>query len=272
MTEPVVAVVADPAPAPVVPVVPAVTSVESAPADPVVLETPAPAVEEEKVSPKTVEELKTQRRKRQEAEKEVAYLRGKLEGRGAEPPPVPEVVPSAPAVPKLDQFETYEQYEAAKDEYLLSQAEHRVGLKYQAEQQRQKVVAIEQTFQGRMEAAIKEDPALAELMQDRTLPISVAMLPTLKESDVAPQLIRWLDQNRDEGRRIAQLSPLQAAREIGALEAKIKFTPVPEPPRRVSSAPEPVNPVSPSSPTSVDEAELPMEEYHKRRTKKIFGR
>jgi hypothetical protein len=64
---------------------------------------------------------------------------------------------------------------------------------------------------------------------------------------------------------------MQAAREMGILEAKLSFVPVVEPPKRVSTAPEPVKTVTPTSAAVVDEDSLPMEEYHKRRTQQEYG-
>jgi hypothetical protein len=58
---------------------------------------------------------------------------------------------------------------------------------------------------------------------------------------------------------------------MGMVEAKIGFAPVVEPPKRVSSAPEPVKAVATTSSAVVDEDTLPMEEYHKRRTQQNYG-
>lgn len=254
-TEPTEAVVADPAPAPVVD-------------DPETIEEPQGA----KPS-KVVSELIAQRKKRQDAEREAAYWKGLAEGRGKpEPPKIDSPAgPTVPVAPKLDQFETYEQYETAKDEYLVQLAEHRVAARYLQNEQRKAVETVDQAFQKRIDTAVKDDPTLVDVMQDPTLPISVHMIPVLKESENAPKLLRWLDQNRDEARRIANLPPLQAARAMGILEARISFAPVAEPPRRVSSAPEPVKPVTTTSPSVVDEDNLSMEEYHKRRTQQQYG-
>jgi hypothetical protein len=262
------AVVADPAPATETPAVTA----DPAPA-PVTEDQGQPDEPQTEKPSKVVSELIAQRKKRQDAEREAAYWKGVAEGRGKQETPVvqPPSAPVAPVAPKLDQFETYEQYETAKDEYLLQTAEHRAMQRIQAAQAAQTVQTAEQTFQKRIDAAVKEDPSLVDVLRDPTLPISVHMIPVLKESENAPKLLRWLDQNRDEARRIATLPPMQAAREMGILEAKISFAPVVEPPKRVSSAPEPVKPVASTSSATVDEDALPMEEYHKRRTQQQYG-
>ena len=265
------AVVADPAPA-TEPVAPAVIA-DPAPApvadDPETIEDPQGA----KPS-KVVGELIAQRKKRQDAEREVAYWKGVAEGRGKQDvaPATPDTPSGPPAAPKLDQFETYEQYETAKDKYLVGLAKHEVIAEYVQNEQRKVAATAEQAFQKRIADAAKDDPTLVDVLNDPTLPISVHMAPLLKESENAPKVLRWLDQHRDDARRIATLPPMQAAREMGILEARLSFVPSVEPPKKVSSAPEPVKAVTPTSAAVVDEDSLPMEEYHKRRTAKLTGR
>lgn len=266
------AVVADPAPAttPVTPVTPAVVA-DPAPAP--VADDPGTIEDEQGAKPsKVVSELIAQRKKRQDAERDAAYWKGVAEGR-VKPEVVPEVPPSPGSLvaPKLDQFETYDQYETAKDEYLLQTAEGRAMQRLQVAKQQEAAQIVEQTFQKRIDAAVKEDPSLVDVLRDTTLPISIHMIPILKESENAPKLLRWLDQNRDEARRIANLLPMQAAREMGIIEAKISFAPKPEPVRVVSAAPEPVRTVTSTSSAVVDEDSLSMTEYHKRRTQQMTG-
>jgi hypothetical protein len=270
---------AAPAPAPVVaPVADPPAADPAAPAEPAA---PAPApVEDSEENPKpskAVSELIAQRKKRQAAEQEAAYWKGVAEGRTkpAEPAspaaPAPVEPTGPPVAPKLDQFETYEQYEAAKDAFLIAKAKYDFRQEQQAEQQRQAAISARQKFDARIDAAAKEDPALLDVLADKTIPISPVMASLIMESEVSPQLIRWANANRDAAMKIAMLPPLQAARELGIIEAQIKFTPKPEPVKRVSAAPEPVTPVAPSSPATVDEADLPMDEYFRRRAPKIFG-
>jgi hypothetical protein len=263
------AVVADPAPA----IVPDPSAVVADPAPAPVVDDQGPIEDPQGAKPsKVVAELIAQRKKRQDAEREAAYWKGMAEGRGKPEPSAPAAPASTTlAAPKLDQYETYEQYETAKDEYLVQLAESRVAARFKESQQREQAATVEQTFQKRIDAAVKDDPSLVDVLRDPTLPISTHMIPVLKESENAPKLLRWLDQNREEARRIASLPPMQAAREMGIVEAKILFAPVTEVPRRVSSAPEPVKTVTPTSSAIVDEDMLPMEEYHKRRTAKLLG-
>jgi hypothetical protein len=220
--------------------------------------------------PKAVKELKAQRKKRQDAEKEAAYWKGVAEAKQ----PVQQAV-QAPVqqlqVPKLEDFEDYESYEAAKEDYLISKAEERAAAKIQQQQMQQRMIQQHTAFQERLSAAVEEDPEIAEYVNDRSLTISNPMLEVIRESEVAPQLIKYLGQNRKEAQKIYNMSPLAAARELGKLEERMIAKPKPEV-KRVSAAPKPIQPVTLSGSSSVDEASLSMEEWARRRNEAQYGR
>jgi hypothetical protein len=58
---------------------------------------------------------------------------------------------------------------------------------------------------------------------------------------VGPEILYHLGQNPAEAKRIAQLSPLSQAKEIGKLEDKLSSNP---PAKKTSSAPAPISPVN----------------------------
>ncbi len=265
------------------PVVPAVET-GSAPAT----ETPVtPAVEAgsapaaEPGPPSAVDELRAQRKRRQEAEREAAYWRGVAEA-GGKKPEVPAATPAdpyaAPPVrPPLEPFEgDIARFEEADRRWVINQAKYEMAQEFrtatQAEARRTAQQTAEQQFQARIATAAEEDPQILDILNDPTLPLSEAMAPTIKESEAAPQLLRWLSQNRKEAFRIAQLNPLAAARELGKIEAQLALVPKPEPPRQVSAAPEPIRIVSPVSSATIDEDNLSMAEYHRRETLRMLGK
>lgn len=228
---------------------------------------------------KVVEELKAQRRKRQEAEREAAYWRGVAEagGRRVEEEPAPKrevpIGPVPPVAPKLDDFETYEQYEAAKDEFLVKRAKYEIMVDQQVAARQREAETVQERFRRQIDEAAARDPQLYTILSDTTLPISKAMAPVIQESDMAPDVLRWLHRNRAEAAKIAQLTPLQAARAIGQIEATLKATPKPSEPKRVSTAPEPVRAVKTADTNAlVDEDNLPMDEYYKRYNQRRFAK
>lgn len=224
---------------------------------------------------KAVKELIAQRKKRQQAEQEAAYWKGVAEGRGTkqEPTiqvPVKQELPSRP--PHQDNFETFEEYEEARASYVLNKAKEEIRRELVENQRIQQENQLVRTFQERMEAAAKDDPTIIDIQNDTTLHISDAMAFVIKQSEEAPHILKWLDQNRDESKRISSLHPIMAAKELGKIEDSIKKKPTPKPPPKVSAAPEPIKTVTPSGSPSTDEDKLPLDEWIRRRNEAQFKR
>lgn len=261
--------------APVTVEVPAVNT-ESAPVEvPVAENTEVQGAEPSKA----VKDLIDQRKKRQAAERDAAYWKGRHDALSADGKPaaqqvapVVDVSPSL-AAPKLDDFTSFEAYEQAKDEYLLAKAEQRVAQKFLQNKEAEQVKAVQTTYNERLLQAAKTDPGIVDIANDPTLPVSPAMAPILFESEHAPQLLRYFHDHREEATRIAMLSPMQAARAMGMLEAGIKSAvrQVVTPPR-VSAAPAPISTVASPAGGLVDEDNLPLSQWIARRNKVEFGR
>ena len=225
-----------------------------------------------------IKQLAAQRKAEQEArikaEREAAYYRGLSEARGGETPKPQVTQPQEvqPVAPEFDQFETLEEYERAKDEYLVQLAEYRIAKRYVEHQKQQAEQAIQQQFTQRIDEAAAADPSLRDILNDPTLPVSKDMVQVLQHSELSPQILKWIHNNRAEAQKIMRMPLVLAAKELGAIEARIKAAPKPEPPKRVSAAPEPIQALTPASPAVVDDEDLPMEEYYRRRTKQMYGR
>jgi len=73
------------------------------------------------------------------------------------------------------------------------------------------------------------------------LPVTDVMAQTIQSSDNGPDVIYWLGSNPKEAGRIAALSPIMQAREIGRIEAKLAASP---PIKKTSNAPAPINPIA----------------------------
>ncbi len=79
-------------------------------------------------------------------------------------------------------------------------------------------------------------PDFDQVAHSASVPYSQAMLQLVQESDLGPEIAYHLGKNPHEADRIARLSPLSAAREIGRLESRFAS----KAPPKVSSAPPPV--------------------------------
>ena len=67
------------------------------------------------------------------------------------------------------------------------------------------------------------------------------MAQTIQATENGPDVIYYLGSNPKEAERIARLSPLLQAREIGKIEAKLGANP---PAKKTSTAPAPIAPVT----------------------------
>jgi hypothetical protein len=243
---------------------------------------------------KAVKELIAQRKKRQEAERDAAYWRGIAEGRGHKQEPVKQEVqsgpiygtdgnvypePVAPVKPDINKFDDYTQYqiaesayEQAKEEYLVQKAEWRIGQRVESFNKKQQEQTVQQKFNATIEKAASTDPSIYDIVNDGTLPVSKAMVPLIQTSEYAPQILKYLHNNRKDGMRIAALPPMMAAKELGAIEARIAGSPKPEPPKKVSLAPTPIPTITPAGSTIVEEDDLPIDQWIARRNKKTNNR
>lgn len=239
-----------------------------------------PAVIDEGSAPlgeKGQKELIALRKRAQEAENQNIYLRAMLE-RGQQPTDLPGATPPAGSPkpdatlqpPKLDDFETFEEYEAAKDQYLIEKA--KVSIKADLTQQTvaTQVSRVEQAWNERLEKESKEDPTLINIINDQTLTINPHMAAIIKSSEMGVKILKHLDQNREVALHIARLHPIQAAVEMGKLEARLSAAPPPESPRKVSQAPEPIKPVNAIGTPVVDENNLSTDEWIRRRNAEQF--
>jgi hypothetical protein len=104
--------------------------------------------------------------------------------------------------------------------------------------------AIDEGYQERAEKAVERYPDFEEKVvkgaqgETPTWVATPVMSLAMKTSDVGPDVAYHLATNPEESKRIAALSPLEQAREMGRLEGKFTYQEKP-PAKKVSEAPEP---------------------------------
>lgn len=237
-------------------------------------ESPNPSEPQGEEQSKAVKELISQRKRRQQAEQEAAYWRGIAEGKGYKPA-MPVATPqqqapqllAPPVLPVLDNFESFEDFETAKTNYTVARAKYEMQQEVILQQQQRRQQELRSSWEKRLETAAKTDPTVYDVVSDPSLPVSHNMGVIIQTSDLGVDILKYLNANRQEAARIATMDPIMAARELGAIEAKIRYTPPPEPPKKVSAAPEPIPTVTPTGSSVVDEDSLPTEEWIARRNK-----
>jgi len=146
-----------------------------------------------------------------------------------------QTVPVAPKeMPSIDNFESTDAYAEAlalrKAEELLAQRDRQ---KEQAE--------IVEAYSEREEKARDKYDDFEDVVYNPKLRITDVMAETIQYSDLGPDLAYWLGSNPKEAERIARLSPIMQAREIGKIEVRLSDNP---PVKKTTSAPTPISPVT----------------------------
>ena len=214
-------------------------------------------------------------RKVRENEREAAYWRSRAEAAAA-PPKEP------PKKPTPDQFDDYGAFvEALTDFKAEEKANAVVEAREKAATERKQQETRVTTWNERVIEARKTIPDYDAVMAASSVPVSDAVMDELRDSELGPQLAYHLDRNPDVAEKLNAMSPRQAAREIGRLEAKLLSTAsaspepqvdapqTPEPPApkvKTTNAPPPVKPVGQGRSTAVDLAKASMDDYVKTRT------
>lgn len=133
--------------------------------------------------------------------------------------------------------EMFESYEAYAEALAVRKADELIR---QRDVQRQRT-EIDSTYADREEEARIKYDDFEQVVHNPNLHVTNEMVEVIKASEIGPDLAYWLGSNPKEADRIARLSPLQQAREIGKIEAKIASDP---PAKKTTSAPAPINPIT----------------------------
>lgn len=122
-----------------------------------------------------------------------------------------------------------------------------------AQQQAQEIVAQQRAqteqaqlldaYRDREEQALDKYDDFESVAYNPNLRVTDYMAQTIQASEIGPDVLYWLGSNPKEAARISQLPPLQQAREIGKVEAKLVDNP---PVKKTTAAPPPINPVTPA--------------------------
>jgi len=137
-------------------------------------------------------------------------------------------------IPPIEQFASPEEY---ADLLAERKAEELLARREQARAQSE---IIESYHDSEEEARNKYDD-FEQVAYNSKLPITEAMAQTIQASEVGPDMAYYLGSNPKEAERISRLSPLQQAKELGKIEAKLADNPVV---KKTSSAPAPIAPIT----------------------------
>lgn len=173
-----------------------------------------------------------------DAEREASYWRGVAESKKArdmESTPIPPVKDSKL---KPEDFHTYE-------DYIDAVAEQKAEAKFQASETKRRATEANERLliiNRQYEEARKTHEDFDEVALNPTLPINQTIMDASSGENFA-EILYELGKNPGKTAQIARMSPLQAAREIGKIEAKIT-SPKKTPTTITTKAPGPVPKVS----------------------------
>lgn len=180
--------------------------------------------------------------------------------------------PAAPKKPEPADFADYGEYVEALADF---KAEEKVtkALEKHAERQAQQTQATQRatTWEGRQaqtRAAIKDYDAV---LANSDVPIAAHVGEALLESEHGPALAYHLAKNPSVADKLNAMSPMNAAREIGRIEATLgqpsESTNAPAPPAaRTTNAPPPAKTIPAAAGNApVDLSKLSMDDYVKQR-------
>jgi chromosome segregation ATPase len=181
-------------------------------------------------------EAQQEREARQALEARLAALEGKQQPTKAE---------FVDEKPQPSQFSDAFEYAEALAEYTadkrISEMKQQEAQAKEAEQ-RQKVIT---QWTAKVEAAKQSLPDFDDIVASSDVVVNDDIRDAILESDVGPQILYHLAENDEVAKKIAGLSPKQALREIGKLEARFEAKPEAEKPAPIvrSKAPAPIQPI-----------------------------
>lgn len=171
--------------------------------------------------------------------------------------------------PNKDDFDTYEEYYEALADW---RADQKIAeFKKQNEESKQKafITQKEAEFRSKMAKGNETYSDFKDVVFDNTVPITETVVSILRESEIPADIAYFLGKNRKEASEIARMTPIQAAKAIGKIEAEILAdrkenpTPAAQPTKTISSAPPPIKPVKASAVVDKDPEKMDHEEYRK---------
>lgn len=151
--------------------------------------------------------------------------------------------PEAAGKPTAETFDTYEDYVEALAEYKLDQRFEAQRQQAETERRDREAEGVRSQWAARADATRAKFADYDDVLEAAdTVPVTATIQQALLESEVGPELAYMLAKAPAELARIAKLSPVGQAREIGKLEAKLSPSSQQKP--KASTAPAPPKPVT----------------------------
>lgn len=176
--------------------------------------------------------------------------------------------------PKPEDFDRHEDYETALEKWTEGKKKPEEAPKQRKNPEFEEAFAeVTDSFEeGRKRHKDFDDLVLVD-----DLKITPPMVMAMADSDDPSEIAYYLGQHKDETARIAEMSPVRQAKEIAKIELKLseekgkdkpsdKANPA-QPPKKVTTAPEPVKPVSGNDASEKKLEDMNFAEFEESRNK-----
>lgn len=164
--------------------------------------------------------------------------------------------PKAPAAPKREEFKTDAEYDEAMFDYRYKLRRAKEAVESAQERTTAQLKENFQNYQSSVDD-FKEEHDDWDDVVNQSLPIHESVYLAVMELENGPAVTYYLGKHPEFARKLAEMTPLSAAMEVGRLSTRLK-TGAPEPsaagngakPKPKTRLPEPVKPVSTAATSS----------------------
>lgn len=222
--------------------------------------------------PKILGEIQDQIKKLHDRQ---GYLQRQVETRPEPPKPAePEKPkPTETPKPKQEDFEEYDKYVEALTDWKVDQKIKAQNKEAQEKEMDGRTAEAEKDFRKKLDEGKERYSDFEEVAMNPTAPITQAMVQILHECENPADIAYYLGRNTKECAAISNMTPFQAAKAIGKIEAEIKVelekNPPPPPPpppekkpeKKVTAAPAPIVPIGSREVVTKDPEKMTQAEY-----------
>lgn len=200
-------------------------------------------------------------RRAQEAERKLQEAEGKNGGKAK-----PEAQDDE-GEPDPSDFDSYDEYLDALADWKADQKISAKGKNDEQDEQDAEFTEALEDVQDAFNETRKSHNDFDEVIGQQDLQITRDMVIAMADSEDPGAIAYHLGKNKQEAARIAKLSPIAQAKEIGKIEAKLAAKPQ-QPGKKTTSAPDPIDPVKGSDSTSKAPQDMDFAEYERTQNEK----
>lgn len=175
-------------------------------------------------------------------------------------------VQSTEGKPKADNFESHEEYVEALADWKYEQKEKEREAKVKESQVKSEYQTKVESFQTKVNEFSKVQDDFEDVVSDvDDIPLSFALQESILTSDFGPQIMYELAKDRTRLEKINRLSAIDAAREIGKIEARLEKPSASTQEKKQSKAPAPIAPVGSKGSAKIEKSpdDMSFQEYKK---------